>query len=291
MDNPVEFQAHPQAKFGIIAEMNDGQFVRWKSLLEERIGMTLAPHRKPFLQANLSTRMRALSCQNYDDYYKKVTRGLEGAIEWSSLVDHLTVQETRFFRDADALFYVKQYLQDKGAIGQSSIDIWSMGCSSGEEVYGLAMLADQYLSGTQTTYSITGTDLSTVVLRKAKQGIYSARKLATLPIGYQQQYCEKINDSEYQISKSLRNRTCFAQVNALNIDAFPLQGLDIIYCQNVLIYFRRWRRKEILNALAERLAPGGILIIGLGEALDWQHPNLAPVNSNKISAYVRLDNK
>jgi chemotaxis protein methyltransferase CheR/type IV pilus assembly protein PilK len=56
-----------------------------------------------------------------------------------------------------------------------------------------------------------------------------------------------------------------------------------------LIYFRRWRRREILNALAERLLPGGILVIGLGEMVDWQHPKMIQVDSNKLSIYVRRD--
>ena len=80
-------------------------------------------------------------------------------------------------------------------------------------------------------------------------------------------------------------------MNALNLDAFPLKGLSIIYCQNLLIYFRRWRRREILNALAERLLPGGILVTGLGEVVDWQHPNMVQINNNKLSVYVRCDKK
>jgi type IV pilus assembly protein PilK len=76
----------------------------------------------------------------------------------------------------------------------------------------------------------------------------------------------------------------------LNLETFPVSGLSIIYCQNLLIYFRRWRRREILNALADRLVEGGVLVTGLGEMVDWQHPNLVQVDSNKLSIYVRRDN-
>jgi chemotaxis protein methyltransferase CheR/type IV pilus assembly protein PilK len=291
MSNPSDFFSNKRSGFGMMPDMEEEQFLRWQNLLEERTGMCLAPQRKSFLQTSLGIRMRELGCDDYEDYYQRVTSGSGGAIEWATLSDRLTVQETRFFRDPDAMMYVKNHLHKmaKTAVGNTPFEIWSMGCSSGEEVYSLAMLADECLSPLGIQFSVTGTDLSTVVLRKARQGKYPIRKLETLPVSYRQRYCTAIANNEYQITPSLRDRTCFTQVNALNLDAFPVEGLSVIYCQNLLIYFRRWRRREILNALAERLVPGGILVTGLGEMVDWQHPEMIQVDSNKLSIYVRRD--
>lgn len=293
MSNPSDFFSHKRSVFGMMPDMEEEQFLRWQSLLEERTGMCLAPQRKSFLQTSLGIRMRELGCKDYEDYYRKVTTGSAGAIEWATLSDRLTVQETRFFRDVDALNFVKQHLQEMAKVAAPgfSFDIWSIGCSSGEEVYSLAMLADECLTPLGKNYSVTGTDLSTVVLRKARQGKYPLRKLETLPASYRQRYCVALDGNEYQIVPSLRDRTCFTQVNALDLDAFPVQGLSVIYCQNLLIYFRRWRRREILNALAERLVPGGILVTGLGEMVDWQHPKMTQIDNNKLSIYVRHNNK
>lgn len=66
-----------------------------------------------------------------------------------------------------------------------------------------------------------------------------------------------------------------------------MSGMDVIFCQNLLIYFRRWRRREILNRLAERLAPGGLLVIGVGEVADWHHPLLEPVADERVLAFTR----
>ncbi|MGK0247456.1 MAG: type IV pilus assembly protein PilK [Oleispira sp.] len=292
MSNPSDLFLNKRSGFGMMPDMEEGQFLLWQNLLEERTGMCLAPQRKSFLQTSLGIRMRELGCCDYEDYFKKVTTGSCGAIEWSILSDRLTVQETRFFRDPDALMFVKNYLLEtiKTTPIDRSFDMWSMGCSSGEEVYSLAMLADECLSPLGVNYSVTGTDLSTVVLRKARQGKYPVRKLETLPVSYLERYCLAIENNEYQIISGLRDRTCFTQVNALNLDDFPVSGLSVIYCQNLLIYFRRWRRREILNALADRLVEGGILVTGLGEMVDWQHPSLVQVDSNKLSIYVRRDN-
>jgi type IV pilus assembly protein PilK len=292
MSNPSDLFLNKRSGFGMMPDMEEGQFLLWQNLLEERTGMCLAPQRKSFLQTSLGIRMRELGCSDYENYFKKVTTGSGGAIEWSILSDRLTVQETRFFRDPDAMMFVKNHLLEmiKTTPLDRTFDIWSMGCSSGEEVYSLAMLADECLSPSGFKYSVMGTDLSTVVLRKARQGKYPVRKLETLPISYRERYCLATENNEYQIISGLRDRTCFTQVNALNLDAFPVSGLSVIYCQNLLIYFRRWRRREILNALADRLVEGGILVTGLGEMVDWQHPNLVQVDSNKLSIYVRCDN-
>ena len=275
-----------------LPDMDGQQFQQWQALLEQRTGMHLAPERKTFLQTSIGIRMREIACDSYQNYYEFVTTSPNRVVEWATLVDRLTVQETRFFRDPDAMSFVRNHLLEmaKTAPLDRSFDIWSMGCSSGEEVYSLAMLADECLSDLGFKFSVTGTDLSTVVLRKARQGKYPIRKLETLPVTYRQRYCIATKNNEYQIISELRNRTCFSQVNALNLDAFPVTGLSIIYCQNLLIYFRRWRRREILNALADRLVEGGVLVTGLGEMVDWQHPNLVQIDSNKLSIYVRREN-
>jgi type IV pilus assembly protein PilK len=267
MSNLPNSFLNKRSGFGMMQEMEEEQFLLWQSLLEKLTGMCLSPQRKSFLKTSLGIRMRELGCYDYEEYFKKVTKRSGGIIEWSILADRLTVHETRFFHDPDAMTFVKTDLLDvaKTAPFSRSFDIWSMGCSSGEEVYSLAM-------------------------RRARQGKYSIRKLETLPVSYRQRYCLGVDNNEYQIISELRDRTCFAQAKALSLEASPILGLSIIYCQNLLIYFRRWRRCEILNALADRLVEGGILVTDLAEIVDWQHPNLVQVDRDKLSIYVRRDN-
>lgn len=271
-------------------EMDDSQFVRWQNLLEERTGMCLTPQRRSFLQSSLGIRMREVGCDSYQEYYERIVSGPTGAIEWSTLVDRLTVQETRFFRDPDAFAFVEQYVQSKALemTDKDSLEMWSVGCSSGEEVYSLAMVGERLLASQGKRYAVTGTDISTIVLRKARSGRYLPRALQWVPREYAQLgFDNEQPDAVLQVAEHVRERCCFSQVNILNLAACPLQSQHVIYCQNVLIYFRRWRRREILNVLAERLAPGGILVIGLGEMVDYQHPLLEPVRSSRVSAFVR----
>ncbi|HAO75371.1 MAG TPA: methyltransferase, partial [Pseudomonas sp.] len=85
----------------------------------------------------------------------------------------------------------------------------------------------------------------------------------------------------------LAARVCFARLNVLELANSPISGMDVIFCQNLLIYFRRWRRRDILNRLAECLAPGGLLVIGVGEVVGWQHPDLLPVANDRVLAFTR----
>lgn len=251
--------------------------------------MCLPTQRRSFLQTSLGLRMREVGCSSYQQYYERVLDGSAGAIEWSTLVDRLTVQETRFFRDSDAYAFVAVYIKRMTGVipVHETLEIWSVGCSSGEESYSLAMMADCYLTPHGRNYAVTGTDISTIVLRKARQGIYSPRARESIPDKYLANAFSVQNVNQIKISEHLQKRCCFSQVNILNLSDCPLDSQHVIYCQNVLIYFRRWRRREILNELAERLAPGGVLVIGLGEMVDYQHPLLEPVQSSKVSAFVR----
>lgn len=270
------------------SEMDSTTFSQWQMLLETRIGMQLTDQRKSFLQTHLTMRMREIGCVDYADYYQRVIDGPRGAVEWTMLVDHLTVQETSFFRHAESYDLVKQYLHDRFQSHTSrAVEFWSVGCSSGEEAYSLAILAEEALVGRGYYYGVTGTDVSLAVLSKAKKAVYDERKLSTLSQHQKDAYFVKQSSQQYAIKHTIRERVCFAQLNVLNLNQAPMHGMDVIFCQNMLIYFRRWRRKEIVNRLAERLAPGGLLVLGLGEITDWKHPELERVSDNKTLAFMR----
>ena len=76
------------------------------------------------------------------------------------------------------------------------------------------------------------------------------------------------------------------QVIGIILNVFEC-NMDVIFCHNMLIYFRRWRRKEILHNLAERLKPGGVLVIATGEVVDWEHPSLTRLPKDNVQAYIK----
>jgi type IV pilus assembly protein PilK len=274
-----------------LAEMSVQEFRDWQVLLEDRTGLVLSDQRRALLQTSLSTRMRELNIADYSSYYRQVTDGLRGAIEWSNLLDHLTVQETRFFRHRPSFEVLASYLRRRTSTAalRHPLALWSVGCSTGEESYSLAIVAAEALRDSEQPelFGVTGTDISLKVLSRARDADYGVRRLEQMDADLLDRYFDALGETRYKVKPALASRVCFARLNVLELAKAPLSGVDVIFCQNLLIYFRRWRRREILNRLVERLAPGGLLVIGVGEVVDWQHPDMLPVADDRVLAFIR----
>lgn len=274
-----------------LADMSSAEFRNWQALLEERSGLVVTEQRRMFLQANLSSRMREVGAADYASYYQQVTDGPRGAVEWSTLMDRLTVQETRFFRHPPSFSMLANYIQQRHESRDAVLpwSLWSVGCASGEETYSLAICTAEALKsiGGEAQYGVIGTDISLSALSRSRNGLYSRRRLDQLDPDLRERYFQAMSDDRFQVIPSLAARVCFARLNVLELAGAPMSGMDVIFCQNLLIYFRRWRRREILNRLVERLAPGGLLVIGAGEVVGWQHPELVPVADSQVLAFTR----
>ncbi len=275
-----------------VPEFTDAQYGRWCELLEQRIGMQVAQHQRSFLQIQIARRMKELGYQEFDDYYDYVTGGIRGAMEWRQLIDRLVVRETSFFREPDSIEFVSQLLQQRireRELG-SGFDIWSLGCATGEEPYSLAMTLNDCFEdkGLKPQFSITASDISQQAVQSAREGVYSNRKLERVPKEHRQKYFRDAEPGFMQIDASIRDRICFAWANLLELPKMPVVPMDVIYCQNVMIYFKRERRKAIVNELVTRLRPNGVLIIGMGELVDWSHPLIRRVRDDRVQAYIRV---
>jgi chemotaxis protein methyltransferase CheR/type IV pilus assembly protein PilK len=266
------------------------QFAQWCKLLEERTGMQLVPQHKALLESQISSRMRELGYDDYDRYYQQVTNGASGMLEWTVIIDRIAVKETSFFRHRPSVEYVRHYLQHKinnQSLAQS-FDVWSVGCATGEEAYSLAMVINDCfeLAALDPYYGITAFDLSVSALAAARKGRYAKRKIEAGKAEEFKRYTKQTTDGNYEIASRLRERVCFTQANIINHNNLPGVKVDVIFCQNLLVYFRRWLRRDILNALADHLKPGGILVTGLGEVTEWEHPQMQRVSVDEVQVYL-----
>jgi len=274
------------------SKMNDKQFERWVELLGSRIGVRASALRKTFLSNALGIRLQALELSNYDEYYYFLHTGIKGKIEWFELIDLLTIRETRFFRQAGSLKLLQNYVLEKLStnIGNNlqSIKTWSVGCASGEEPYTIAIVLDQAIksAGKNACYfSVIASDISHSSLKFAAKGVYAERQLKNMDENLIRQYFTKSGHNHYQISNELKTRVCFNKINVLDIKQNNAGLLDIIYCQNLLIYFEHEARINIINRLSENLAADGLLILGAGEIYQWDNPDMALINNDNNLAY------
>ncbi|HSX60294.1 MAG TPA: protein-glutamate O-methyltransferase CheR [Tahibacter sp.] len=272
--------------------MDDAEFARWADMLERRTGVVVPPARKPFLVTAVRGRMRETGHERFDDYYRDLHKVPEGAIEWTTLVDRLTVHETHFFRHQPSFDLIaNEWLPRLVKSGsQDALHAWSVGCSTGEEAYTLAMVLDRHISAlndARVYFGVTATDVSQPALSVGRSGLYPRTKFSEIPPDYRERYAEEIDADSFQIRESLRKRVGFAQFNLLDVARAPLKRLDLIFCQNVLIYFARDRRRELLGALAGLLKPGGLLVLGAGEVTNFAHPTLSRVPHRQALAFLR----
>lgn len=275
-------------------ELSDEQYARWQSLLEARTGICFLQH-KSILQKGLYQRMQEVGADDYEQYFQKVSLVPAGVVEWIQLVDRISVKETSFFREPNSFDVVKQYLSKRlvelARRLDHTLDIWSVGCSTGEEAYSLAIEAREAIDGLamNTFAGVMATDISQSALAVARKGNYERRKLAAMPLALRHKYFVQSSHKDYQVTQALKQSVCFSQGNILNLDQMPKLSMDIIFCQNVLIYFRRDRQKKVLDGLVQHLKPGGMLMIGPGEVIGWRHPQMQRTTDDSVQAYIRRD--
>lgn len=274
-----------------ISALSGQEFLLWENLLEQRTGIQLTHLQKVLLQTQVGIRMRELSLVDPIYYFNHVKDDKKGAAEWQVLVDRLVIKETSFFRHRPSLELVRQCIDNKLSKGplDESFEMWSVGCSTGEEPYGLAAVADDCFQRAKGDhyYGVTAVDVSLPALSIAREGIYGQRSLNLLDTHEKAKYFNQIEEDKYQVIERIRRRVCFSQLNIMHANKRTIQPMDIIFCQNVLIYFRRWRRREILKELVKHLKPGGFLVIGLGEVTDWRCAGLSRVMNDEVQAYIK----
>src|SRR5947209_3474463 len=127
--------------------MDDSEFERWASLLEKRTGVVVPLTRKTFLVTSVRGRMRETGHASFADYFADLQKVPEGAIEWTTLVDRLTVHETHFFRHQPSFDMIaKDWLPKATAAAAGALHAWSVGWSSGEEASTLAMVLTRHIA-------------------------------------------------------------------------------------------------------------------------------------------------
>lgn len=264
---------------------------QWRRYLEKNTGIQLLPSQDVIFQTQVSQRMKELCISSPQVYFNYLQMDTEGMAEWQVLVDRLVVKETFFFRHRPSIDAVKQLLQNRLLRGEQkdSFELLSVGCSTGEEPYALAASVRSCFDASDAPpyFGVTALDISLPALVTAKRGIYSASSLRALNQSEIRTYFEPLEKNKFKVRDFIKSRVCFSQVNVLHLAKKPVQLMDVIYCQNLLIYFRRWRRRQILNELVKRLKPGGILILGLGEVTEWENTKVQRLANKDVHAYVK----
>jgi len=164
------------------------------------------------------------------------------------------------------------------------VRVWSAACSTGEEPYSLAMtLLERLPRSAGWTVEILATDISTRVLERARAAVWPIAKASEIPVGRLKRFMLRgtgPQDGRMRAGPELREVVRFARLN-LDADVYPVQGLfDLVFCRNVLIYFRPETKARVLASLGARLAADGCLFLGHAESVTGLSTRLASVGPN-----------
>ena len=240
-------------------------------LIYERTRIRLHDGKEALIVGRLGKRMRHhgfATLAEYCDYLQTDANDEE----FTLVTDALTTNHTNFMREADHFeFLVQNALPSVLAKGQSRFHIWSAASSSGEEAYTMAMFLSEHFPPSQGwDWRLTGSDISTKVLEKAREAVYAEDRVKPVPADWLRRYFQKGSgkwEGHYRVKRELSERVHFRQVNLIE-DYDHAQMYEVIFCRNVMIYFDRETQEQLVRRLSQFLVPGGHLIIGHSESLN-----------------------
>jgi chemotaxis protein methyltransferase CheR len=239
-------------------------------LLQARTGQQLTMSRRWRIETALKSLMRERGIATLDQLIAAIVGGREPSLG-DEVVEALLNNETYFYRDRIAFdLLLKSALPrlQQAREREKRLSIWCAGCSSGQEVYSLAMsFAEAKLRWHGWKIDILGTDVSRTAVERARQGVYSQFEVQRgLPVMQMMRWFDEQEGQQWAISAELRNNVRF-QVHSL-LETPPRPGrFDVILCRNVLLYFAPETTRAVFNRLAEASAPDAYLMLGAGETV------------------------
>jgi len=252
-------------------------FDRFAQFIQQRCGIRIDQSKQPMLEGRLRKRMRQLYLPTFEAYARYLfSRGKTENKEIIHFLDTITTNKTGFFRESQHFDYLTSVvLPEFASQGDRrrliTFRAWSAGCSSGEEPYTLAMVLNEFAEKNPAfSYAILATDLSARALAVAKAGVYDIEQLTDVSPEYRKKYFNAgpaLDKRQLRVMPALRETIMFKRFNFIT-PVFPIrEPLQAIFCRNVMIYFDRPTREELVRRFIDKLAPGGYLVTGHSESL------------------------
>lgn len=259
------------------------------TFIHEKCGIALDHSKAYLLESRFAPLLPQYQCSSYSDFLEKTKESPELS---NRVIDTITTNETSFFRDQkpfDLLknkvlpAWLKRLPPDQP---QGQLNVWSAACSTGQEVYSIAITIREFLGGDFSKHNIklTGTDIANSVIARARAGRYSQMEVnrGVMPSVLQKYFIQ--DETEWKICAELRDRVSFRRQNLLQDYQFS-DKFDLIFCRNVAIYFSTADRRFLFDKISDQLKKDGVLIIGSTESLFGICERLTRAEYGGISYY------
>lgn len=277
------------------SEITKDDFLLFRDFIKENGGIYLDDSRFDSLRVSLLARTTYLGFKNYRQYYQYLKFHPLGEEEFRKLINHITVNETCFFRNAGHFNILKnsilpEILSYGDRNNKKVLRIWSAGCSTGEEPYSLAMLVLESLQSHLNHWQIEilGTDISEKALETAVAGIYGKRSLRLVDTYYKNKYFVQ-NNNFFELDIRVKRMVVFHYFNLVK-EPYPLMQMnnwDIIFCCNVMIYFKIATIKRVVQNFYNSLQEGGYFFTGYAESFQNISHQFQTINTPECFFYKK----
>lgn len=253
--------------------MTDEELAIISRYIEKNLGIRMPVSKRVLLEVRLAKRLKDLHFANFHDYFKYLFSEEGQCHELHRFIDVITTHKTNFFREPQHFYYLYEELLPQYKERKEMLKIWSCASSSGEEVYSLIMVIEEFKKNMQChhlSYRVLGSDISQEMITHAIKATYKEEDVKELSTKLKKSYFLRSKEKEKKLIRiipELRKNTQFRIINLNNNDFGNIEPMDIIFCRNVLIYFEQEVQKKIMEQVISYLKKGGYLIIGHAESI------------------------
>jgi chemotaxis protein methyltransferase CheR len=274
-------------------EISGAQLLQLGDVVARHLGLHFPKERWLDLQRGVCAAAQECGCQHdLDRYIHKLLSPALNQRHLEMLAGRLTVGETYFFREKRSLEVFERDIVPEliRTRADRAIRIWSAGCATGEEPYSVAIVLSRLMAGLKKwNIEILATDLNSESLLKASEGIYGEWSFRGIPPWARSAYFEEVEQDHWAITPAIKKRVTFAQLNLMD-DAYPpvsnsTNGIDVIFCRNVLMYLTPEGIRKVVRQLHRSLATDGWLIVSPTETSQELFCEFTTVSFGNVTFY------
>jgi chemotaxis protein methyltransferase CheR len=240
------------------------EFEQIRQLAYRTFGLDLKSGKEELVSARLRKLVRGGGFHSFQDYYRSILHDRSGE-SLLAMIDALATNHTSFLREPDHFQFLRdQVIPELGT--RDPIELWSAACSTGEEVWTLAMVLNESLP--RRRVRIAASDISNKALSFAQRAVYPVERCHGVSAAWLSRYfaADGRPPMSYRIAPALRAQVSFTRLNLIESYSWP-HAFPIIFCRNVMIYFDRPTQERVIAGLSRHLEPGGYLFVGHAESL------------------------
>lgn len=250
--------------------MTDQEFHQLAAYIKTNYGIDLKEEKRTMAEGRLHNLLLKSRMNSFSEFFNYVLSDkTKEAV--ATVINKITTNHTYFMREVAHFSYLRDEVLPKlkESVKDKDLRIWSAGCSTGEEPYTIAFILDEFFGKEKALWDtkILATDISSRVLEYATKGVYSSDSVKNLPSQWKIKYFKQ-NESGYEIEDRIKKEVIFRRFNLMD-KVFPFKKkFHIIFCRNVMIYFDKLTKIELVKKFYDSMEHGAYLFIGHSESIN-----------------------